>query len=93
MKPEIANMLVLSTGHVAEDDYEKFSIFNNVIHYDLEDTGWLVWVTSEKHMEPHFSKLSKGFQESYKLAQESNCEYIMFHRDGTVMDNLTIYDW
>ncbi len=93
MKPEILNVLVLSTAHLKEDDGDKFNISNNIVHYELEDTGWLVWVGPVKTFQPDFSELSGGFLESYKLAQKLGCTYIKFDRDGPVTDNLPTYEW
>lgn len=80
---EISKYLVLSTAHITKRDSEL-----------LSNKGWAedeygYWV----HKDFTSEDLSSTFHACLKLAQQHDCTYVRFDRDGPDVDELTTFDW
>jgi hypothetical protein len=87
---EIERMLVLSTSHLTE-----FTCVVVLDNYDgpvweKGEFGWFVYANLEQ-----LDDLPEDLRQCVNYAQDPgvSCDWIMFDRDGPIVDELPTYDW
>jgi hypothetical protein len=87
---EIEKMLVLSTSHLTEQTcngwFEKHK--EDFPCYEKIGAGWFVHVVVDG-----VTEYPDDLQKCISLAIEIKCDWIMFDRDGPVLEYLLSYDW
>ncbi len=98
-KPEIRNMLVISTAHVPDElrvlasEHEDTSEWNTVVH--VLDVGFLLWVpndpkeSSEEGQEDDTHPAILAIQ---LHARALNCDYVLIDRDAPIVAELPTFD-
>ena len=85
---EIAKMLVLSTAHLSEDDCNIW-LHERSGAYQKGDYGWFVHVPDPQLKGVYEASL----YECMRHAWANCCDWIMFDRDGPIIEGLPTYDW
>jgi len=93
MSLEIHKTLVISTVHIEESDLDV--IANDLISYELDEYGWLIYVNLEHANDILFTEyaVSDALISAIKLAQNNDCLYLRLDRDGPEVDGLSKFDW
>jgi len=106
---EVRKLGVVSTGHMtdedqktltkwcAETDWATSSINKNAGIQMLacpHPYGWILWAREETEGEGviHVG-LSEHVAAACRHAVENGCDYLLFDRDGPVVDGLKTFDW
>lgn len=96
---EITKMLVLSTGHLTG---ATASYLDSVLELDEDfpvtlcakgEVGWFVNVPSEIESVSGHHQMPRDLLGVIRFAREQGCDWIMFDRDVTSLDNLPSYSW
>ena len=90
----ITKMLDVSTGHMTLRDAETMCD-SSVIHYELDEYGWLVYVPNEddETFAEYAQDRSTAFRDVLLRARELDCAYVHFDRDGPIDGSLKLFDW
>lgn len=93
-KYEIQRVLVLSTGHIREQD-ERFLRNHDGAYYIIPyEYGYFVWVPSElENLEDAMGEVPPKIGELIKLAFEENCQWLRLDSDGMIVEGLEEFDW
>lgn len=89
---EIANMLVLSTGHLTEKVGTTIGRANYNSIYEKGDHGYFVWVPGNDS-EACMGSMPVCLHECIMFARGKGCQWIMFDQDGDRVEGLQFYDW
>jgi len=105
--PWIEKMLVVSTGHISPQD-ERL-LHYKVYPYSClaRDEGYILYINEEEpisisnsedfiteiKMHDNLKRFSPEFRKILKIAQEKECIWVMFDRDGQIYDDLKEFDW
>lgn len=88
---EITKMLVLSTGHLTDTACNEFFQSNRGPWYEKDPFGWFVNVeTLNNDCE---QDLPLSIEDCLEYAINLDCNWVMFDRDGPLVEELTQYDW
>ena len=92
MAPEIAKMLVLSTGHLTPHACNSF--LPGYRHaYEKSDYGWFVFVPTDETPIEDGDELPGCLIDCLKFADTQGCQWVMFDQDGPREDSLPYYEW
>ena len=86
--PEIARTLVLSTSHLTEATCNGYLHTAPFAVFEKGEYGWFVYVIDD-----YPEGMPPGLAQCFSIARGLGCEWIMFDRDGPVMDFLPAYEW
>ena len=108
MELEIAKILVLSTGHVTEQDMDLLRVPNSYPYTTL-NTGYgsMVYITTDMVIpieqsvqfitdgdyDEKIVAFSKDFRRLLKLAQDKDCQWLHLDRDGDLHEELPQHEW
>lgn len=101
MNLEIAKILVVSTGHISQDEVELWND-NQGVGDDAQwtpswsrDWGWMLYLGNEKNRDDYnnFEGISEGLHGVIETARLADCTWIMFDSDGPTIDKIPTYDW
>lgn len=98
---EIHKTLVLSTAHMTREDSELLAEAQHDVElagmtpvtYEMDEYGWMVYVSSESLISSSLSQFSEGFRDAVEMAQAHGCLWVRFDRDANVVGELKTYDW
>lgn len=82
------SVLVVSTAHVTYNESKTFSKDSGTWNCEY---GFMIWVPSDK--KTIIGKPSDGLSAILNYAQSQGCAYVMFDRDGDVIEGLPVYNW
>lgn len=99
-KYEIEKVLILSTGHVSQFEFETMTVDDEMPFRTIEHEYGVILIMSDFedeeafeqarcYMVAHFPKLWKVTQ----FAKGLGCRYVNFDRDGEIYELLPQYDW
>jgi hypothetical protein len=89
--PFIFRVLDVSTGHISLSDVDGLENSGRPV-YELEGFGWLVYVGELEDNWPS-DVFSGAFINILRKAQELECDYVRFDRDGREYPELQTFDW
>lgn len=99
---EIAQMLVLSTCHIAEATADLLPILDGPVRAAAptwwpaftRHEGWLFHVIPEPiWFEDKYGDAPKDLRDVIAYAKAHGCTWLMFDRDGPIVEGLYQYDW
>ncbi len=94
---EIQKHLVLSTGHVTEDDMKKLADESkcplSVYSYEYGANIHVGDEAEEKVQQAKNYGMSEAFQKLVQITIEQGCSYLKLDCDGQQYDHLEVYDW
>lgn len=99
-KFEIQKTLVVSTGHITQDDSKILAEAANdgltlgtlLITYDSE--YWhILYLTTLTQSSARMAGLSTACRKWIKIAKDLGCDWIKFDRDGEVYEDYPTFDW
>jgi hypothetical protein len=101
MEYEIERNLVVSTGHISQEDdvlltdEAETNLTPDLVVYKYE-YGYLIYI-SDPLDELIEGRIKKNYTEAFvnllKLAKEQKCSYLKLDCDGQIYDNLPTFDW
>lgn len=93
-EPYIFKVLDCSTGHMTKEDAQKLGDDNNMVpSYELEEYGWLVYSEGWTDDPSQYEGMSPAFIKVLEWANELECNYVRFDRDGYTYDTLPMFEW
>jgi len=91
--PYVCKILEVSTAHISEATANLVQCqLASVISFEKGDYGWLVYVPSEPGREAE-EGFPPDLRTCMEFARSLDCDWIMFDRDGVVIEALPDYDW
>lgn len=97
---EIEKYLIVSTGHITEEDMNKLDEESDIdgrvsLLARVYEEGICVFVGTEEDMAKKAEKcgFGKGLQDMLTLARKNGCTFLTLDRDGPVIDGYKTYDW
>lgn len=97
---EIEKTLVVSTGHITEEDMEKLDgEADDDSHESLlarvYEEGIIVFVGTEEDMAKRAEDrgFGEGLQKVLVLARNKGCHYLRLDCDGPILEGYKTYDW
>ena len=92
---EVVKTLVVSTAHTTEKDNLRLERESDLVHYELGEYGWLIYVNKQilDEYPDALKAYSYGFKQVVLLAQEKGCDYLRLDRDANTVDGLVTYNW
>lgn len=95
----ITKTLELSTAHISKETNRLFERDEvEVVFYskgaNQEQVGWLMQVPVQDDKDAHIpDDLPEELYAIIAIAQENECQWIMFDRDADKIDSLSVFDW
>jgi hypothetical protein len=90
MALEIHTMLVVSTGHVTNE--ERHILDDN--GYSRGEYGWLLYVGNDANpVVEEIPSPSPGLVGAIKTARNNGCTYLLLDRDAEPIDGIPVYQW
>ena len=98
--PEICNMMILSTAHIAEEDNDLLCSRESrwdgekplhITHAPAE-YGYFVWTGTHANLVRE-SGFSSAFLAVLEYARDRGCRYLYLDRDGESVDDLPTFNW
>lgn len=108
MDLEIAKTLVMSTGHVTEQDmnllkdpesypYTQIDAGYGFLLYIVTDMVIPVEQSVEFICDGHYTEklvaFSRDFRRLLKIAQDNDCQWLHLDCDGNIHEELPVHDW
>ena len=91
----VRRILDISTAHVSGRTAELIRcerLHAFAVIFEKGDYGWLVYVPSEPGNEDH-PDFPADLKAVMVFARKLDCDWIMFDRDGVILDELPAFDW
>ena len=96
MKKEIYKIMVLSTGHLPEDEFkalESVDFQDHISFYPIQhDYGTIVSITDKEDIKETRAKFPV-LAELIEYAIENEIKYLNFDEDGSLYDDFKQFDW
>lgn len=92
-------ILDISTAHVRKETAELLDAITMtgidapVIAHAKGEYGWLVYVSDDPSAQPNWSRVPVELQRLILFARRMGCDWIMFDRDGVVLEDFETWDW
>lgn len=91
MSYEIEKILVLSTKHLSEATCNEWMPECPWSCFEKGDYGWFIYVADPGITEEQGVPLE--LRSALHAARKLGCAWVMFDRDGDVLDELPEFDW
>ena len=89
---EIAAMLVLSTAHMAPATASDWMPHCPWSVYEKAEYGWFMYVCDDAGI-TETEGVPLEIRSALHVARREHCQWIMWDRDGPILDELPEYDW
>ena len=89
---EIARMLVLSTAHMSPRTAHHWMPHCSWSVFNKGDYGWFMYVCDDTGI-TEADGVPLEIRSALHVARREGCHWIMWDRDGPVIDELPEYDW
>jgi hypothetical protein len=89
---EIEAMLVLSTAHMSPHTAETWMQACPWACFEKADFGWFMYVCDDIGV-TEADDVPLEIRSAIHVAKEARCQWIMWDRDGPLLDELPEYEW
>jgi len=91
----VRKVLDISIAHIKPETEAELEDMGEQLTLILEPTsyGWMIYINSEGELPTEIVEDYPDLAACLKLAQHYGCDWLMFDRDGTVIDELPEYEW
>jgi len=89
---ETASMLVLSTEHLHPDTAAGWMAACPWACFEKGDFGWFMYVCDDPGV-TETTGVPLEIRSALHVARRARCDWIMWDRDGPILDELPRYDW
>lgn len=91
--PEIAKVLVLSTGHLGVAIATGDDPLMNTVASMTGEHGWLVYVGAHVPVVANEPAAVQVLRDLLHFARHRGCTYVLFDSDGPTLPQFPQYDW
>ena len=99
-KLEIEKYLVVSTGHITEEDMDRLDEeaddgSGESLVVLVYDEGVIVFVGTKEDMAKRAENrgFGEGLQKMLSLARKNDCQHLRLDSDGPTLEGYEVYDW